>query len=309
MLKSESLNRFPTEGKTAVVGKHEVHFLRRTKADITPERPIIPQNIVLNKTDTYMDIGAGHIDHDVIGAIRVVLYLMLIMPFSYWFGGADQDTLTMMTKIFVGLYCMMLVSIIGYYVVRRRRRTTVRFYQDTQHVVFKASPKGREVELKWCELVPYIKAEVQLGGAGTTLLKMDTSKLHLAWYDKSDRKLHTFYASNNYLMPMFSLIEWRLIERYMQGAEIEADVDYYRVPSSNAFRAKREIVWRNFVNRKDKRLLGLNIRDMSLSYFSVSLYYLTLLLGLWRLPYLLCDLYLSLAVTPFLPSHDTDTQH
>lgn len=271
---------------------------------MTPERPIAPLKIVLNKTDTYMDLGAGDIDHDVVLKVRVILYFMPIMPFAYWVGGEAEGALDIISTMFVGLSCIMLACVLGYYVIRRRRLTTVRLYRDTQRVLFKTSPRARPIELQWCELVPYIKAEVQLGGAGDKVFKMQTSKLHLAWYDKAERNLHTFYASNNYLLAMFSVSEWRFIEQYMQGAELEGNTAYYRVPCSTTFQHKREQVWRDFVNRKDKRLLALNIRDMSLSYLSISLYYLTLLLGLWRLPYLFCDLYLSLAVTPFLPSRD-----
>jgi hypothetical protein len=259
-----------------------------------------------------MDIGAGDIDHNVSGTTRVILYVLLAMALMFGLSDISPEFNRWMVVFFCLFGTISLTSMLGYYIFRRRKRSTVRCYRKRQIIAFKPTSSAETIEIPWCELVPYIQAGVMRGMADHKPLKLDVCSLNLAWYDAKTQKLHTFYQAEPFMLSYFSLAEWAFIQRYMFTNSRDSDVDgnicedslvldYKPVPCSANFKLKRQRIWQAFRANDNKRLFSFNLRNMSSSYLSMTIYYFGLILGLWRLPYLFCDIYLALAVTPLLP--------
>ncbi len=315
MLSTDYLNTPPATWEKVMLGNREILFLSthddgKTKTLEVPPDLEVPREVrqyILKQTPDYMDIGSATIDHNVNGTVLYCIYINLLLISLGFFFDFPYLTLWLLITSFIAL--TMLIVIMVYYIVRRRRRTTVRFYRQTQQVCFKPSPKSSFIKIDWHSLVPYIKAGRMRGSQVGSWF--DVNALCLAWFDEKSNTLHTFYHGENNLLTMFTLDEWNVIKRYMNGDELSYTSPYKLVPNSEVFKAKRENVWKEFVNNEHKRWFALNIRNMSVSYFSIAIYYFFLILGFWRIPYLFCDLYFALSVKPFLPkeTHSLDTEH
>ncbi|MCG9751797.1 hypothetical protein L1D54_15020 [Vibrio brasiliensis] len=312
MLRSDTLTQPPIKGEKVMLRKREALFLPDFDPSIVQEMPACVRQFVLKQTPVYMDIGCADIDHNVNGAFLACFYTMLFVFAVAAFNTPDLVIRNYFALLLSAMAVVILVGIMSYYVVRRRRRATVRFYRTTQRVAFKTSPKSPVVEIDWQAIVPYVKTRKLRGSVGLSHISLDVVALHLAWFDKESNKLHTFYDGEFGLLEMSVLDEWNLIQRYMNEDESNYTSQYNMVPSSATFKSKRENVWQHFVDNEHKRLFTINIRNMSESYLSIVIYYFFLMLGLWRLPYLFCDLYLAIAVKPFLPKethcHDTESR-
>ncbi len=301
MLRSDYLNKPPVQGKKAVLGNSEALFLSTHGIDPIQAMPAEVTEFVLTQTPTYMDIGCAEIDHNIPLAVLSCIYPFLIGITVTGFIVSDPDVLLFWPILLGTMAVIMLIGLMIYYVVRRRHHATVRFYRQTQQVVFKPSPKSPFIEIDWHALMPYLKAGKIKGYNGYKWFEYDTSSLHLAWLDKESNTLHTFYRGGKNIVGVFALDEWNLIKRFMNGDGSNYTFRYKLVPNSETFKVKHENVWQAFVNNKHKRWFAFDIRNMSVSYLSIGIYYFLLMLGLWRIPYLFCDLYLALAVKPFLP--------
>ncbi len=307
MLTSDKLAEAPKEGEKALLGKAEIGFVHRGEVGLTPEPSSYPLECVLCQNAEYMDIGASEFDHSPSGWFRT-LGCLLLPAFIFIVLAAEHESYPssdpgfpwLPIGIVFGLGLLWLISGMVYYVVRRRRRTTISFYRKRQKLVFKPSSRAEPVELDWSEVVPYIRPRRIRGVIGSRFIDMPGVSLCLAWYDSESQMLHTFYTSE-FKFSLFVADEWRLMLRYMNGDDNNFANNYEPVATSANFQQKRDKLWRDFRANKNKRLFTFSLRDMSVSYLSMTVFYLMHLLGWWRLPYLYCDLYFALAVTPFLP--------
>ncbi|WP_345881504.1 hypothetical protein [Shewanella algae] len=312
MLQSYVLERAPKAGEKAWLGNSEVAFLSPGYVMPAPNEQsmMMIHRCVLSQNADYMDIGAEDIDHGVIDTVRAVLYVMLTLALMIGLQDISLERSYFVLKFFGLLSVFHLTLVMGYYILRRRRRTTVRYYRKRQVVAFKPSRSAKVVEIPWRELVAYIQAQRILGAAGNKTVSLDGCGLKLAWYDAETKTLHTFYHAAPFLFIDFSMDEWLLIQRYMHAGDEDCHGNdeifaskYEPVPSSASFKAKRQRLWEAFRANNNKRLFSFDLHNMSGSYLTMALYYLAMILGLWRLPYLFCDLYLALAVKPFLPKN------
>ncbi|NOI13549.1 hypothetical protein [Vibrio hepatarius] len=313
-MQSYQLEKAPKPGEKVLLGNGEVVFLSTVQSVPEPNFNLtgVPIQCVLSQNADYMDIGAGDIDHDVSGTTRVILYVLLAMALMFGLSDMSPEFNRWVVVFLCLLGTIWLTSMLGYYIVRRRKRPTVRCYRKRQIIAFKPTSSAETIEIPWCELVPYIQVGVMRGMAGHKPLKLGVCSLKLAWYDAKTQKLHTFYQAEPFMLIDFSLAEWAFIQRYMFTNSRDSDVDgitsegsfaldYKLVPCSANFKLKRQRIWQAFRANNNKRLFSFNLRNMSSSYLSMTIYYFGLILGLWRLPYLFCDIYLALAVTPLLP--------
>ncbi|WP_394389470.1 hypothetical protein [Shewanella woodyi] len=306
MLTSDKLAEAPKEGEKAILGKTEIGFVRRSEAGLTPEESNFPFQCVLSQNVEYMDIGSSEIDHSIGLWVRIVCFMTLawisMIALSYDpYDPYEPEFIWQAVTLFSSASFLLLCGGLCYYIFRRRRRTTVSFYRKRQKLVFKPSSRAEPVEIDWGDVVPYLRPRRIRGVIGSSRIDMPGMSFCLAWYDSESQTLHTFYTSE-FKLSMFVADEWRLMLRYMNGDDNNFANNYEPVATSAYFQEKRDKLWRDFRANKNKRLFTFSLRDMSVSYLSMTLFYFSHLIGWWRIPYLFTDFYLACAVTPFLPS-------
>ncbi|MCL2914526.1 hypothetical protein L2725_12190 [Shewanella corallii] len=193
MLTSDKLAEAPKEGEKALLGKTEIGFVHRDEAGLTPEPSSYPLECVLSQNAEYMDIGASEFDHKPSGWFRTLGCLLLpAFIFIVLAAASDPGISWLPMGIVFGLGLLWLVSGMVYYVLRRRRRTTISFYRKRQKLVFKPSSRAEPVELDWGDVVPYIRPRRIRGVIGSRFIDMPGVSLCLAWYDSESQMLHTF---------------------------------------------------------------------------------------------------------------------
>lgn len=315
MLRTDAVADIPREGGVVTLSKMGTKqqsaalFLPAVDVNSVPELSSLPVNCVLAQNADYMDLGVGDMDHNMHTMALVILYMMAMLNVFSWLHDTDINVHLGMLIVSLALGGVMLMITLGYYIFQRRRLSSVRFYRSSQRVVIKTSVNAAPMVIKWQDVIAYLQTATRRGFAGYKSVSLGLTALHLAWFDKENQQLHTFYTSEPNLLPMFCTNEWHVVQRYMNGTAHQFTAAYDAVPSSQKFNNKRDKVWHNFINNRHKRFFAVDFRHMSNSYLSVVIYYLFLLLGFWRIPYLVCDIYLALAVKPFFAKMSENTPH
>ncbi|WP_281213586.1 hypothetical protein [Shewanella insulae] len=294
------LESAPRAGDSVMLDACPAYFLAPLPVMSLPEDPLLPPELILQHDEVTLDLGQGKADRDLAFQTRFVIFILYLFSAIFIAAGmqdGELDSLALMLTLAL-LSIVMLAALLGFgwQVIRRRRRSTIRFNRQRRELCYRDVVCGAPRFVPWESLVAYVYGGTEMGATAIGRpIKMEAHSLCLAEYQAYDRSLHNFYQGEGNMVVNFSLENWEAIRRFME----EPREHWLRVdplPDSQGFRRRRRDLWQRFKANPNKRWLHINLRDYSESWLTMGAYYLFHLLSWWQLPYSVSAWYLRLAV-------------